>query len=141
MAKTFFNKRILHDVVALAWLQREEKRNEEGSVTDEELKKYIDDFRENTLVLKAGYNEKPQDLSKYNIQVITNRAIYRGYDVYFTSVGFDIILADALIHREKTDDDDASKKYKAMQKIDNMHRELQKQINTNIQRVDAQTKR
>ena len=105
------------------------------------MKKYIDDFRENTLVLKAGYNEKPQDLSKYNIQVITNRAIYRGYDVYFTSVGFDIILADALIHREKTDDDDASKKYKAMQKIDSMHRELQKQINTNIQRVDAQTKR
>ena len=40
MAKTFFNKRILHDVVALAWLEREEKRNEEGSVTDEELKKY-----------------------------------------------------------------------------------------------------
>ena len=51
------------------------------------------------------------------------------------------MLADALIHREKTDDDDASKKYKAMQKIDSMHRELQKQINTNIQRVDAQTKR
>ena len=134
-------KNAVSDVVALSWLQREERRNEEGSVTDEELKKYIDDFRENTLVLKAGYNEKPQDLSKYNIQVITNRAIYRGYDVYFTSVGFDIILADALIHREKTDDDDASKKYKAMQKIDSMHRELQKQINTNIQRVDAQTKR
>ena len=134
-------KNIVQDVVALSWLQREERRNEEGSVTDEELKKYIDDFRENTLVLKAGYNENPQDLSKYNIQVITNRAIYRGYDVYFTSVGFDIILADALIHREKTDDDDASKKYKAMQKIDSMHRELQKQINTNIQRVDAQTKR
>ena len=134
-------KNIVQDVVALSWLQREERRNEEGSVTDEELKKYIDDFRENTLVLKAQYNEKPQDLSKYNIQVITNRAIYRGYDVYFTSVGFDIILADALIHREKTDDDDASKKYKAMQKIDSMHRELQKQINTNIQRVDAQTKR
>jgi hypothetical protein len=133
-------KNIVQDVVALSWLQREERRNEEGSVTDEELKKYIDDFRENTLVLKAGYNEKPQDLSKYNIQVITNRAIYRGYDVYFTSVGFDIILADALIHREKTDDDDASKKYKAMQKIDNMHRELQKQIETNIQRVDAQVK-
>jgi len=134
-------KNIVQDVVALSWLQREERRNEEGSVTDEELKKYIDNFRENTLVLKAQYNEKPQDLSKYNIQVITNRAIYRGYDVYFTSVGFDIILADALIHREKTDDDDASKKYKAMQKIDSMHRELQKQINTNIQRVDAQTKR
>ena len=134
-------KNIVQDVVALSWLQREERRNEEGSVTDEELKKYIDNFRENTLVLKAQYNEKPQDLSKYNIQVITNRAIYRGYDVYFTSVGFDIILADALIHREKTDDDEASKKYKAMQKIDSMHRELQKQINTNIQRVDAQTKR
>ena len=134
-------KNIVQDVVALSWLQREERRNEEGSVTDEELKKYIDDFRENTLVLKAQYNEKAQDLRKYNIQVITNRAIYRGYDVYFTCVGFDIILADALIHREKTDDDDASKKYKAMQKIDSMHRELQKQINTNIQRVDAQTKR
>ena len=134
-------KNIVQDVVAFSWLQREERRNEEGSVTDEELKKYIDDFRENTLVLKAQYNEKAQDLRKYNIQVITNRAIYRGYDVYFTSVGFYIILADALIHREKTDDDDASKKYKAMQKIDSMHRELQKQINTNIQRVDAQTKR
>ena len=134
-------KNIVQDVVALSWLQREERRNEEGSVTDEELKKYIDNFRKNTLVLKAGYNEKPQDLSKYNIQVITNRAIYRGYDIYFTSVGFDIILVDALIHREKTDDDDASKKYKAMQKIDSMHRELQKQINTNIQRVDAQVKK
>tara|TARA_R100000808_G_scaffold15623_1_gene35952 strand:- start:63 stop:473 length:411 start_codon:yes stop_codon:yes gene_type:complete len=134
-------KNIVQDVVALSWLQREERRNEEGSVTDEELKKYIDNFRKNTLVLKAGYNEKPQDLSKYNIQVITNRAIYRGYDIYFTSVGFDIILVDALIHREKTDEDDASKKYKAMQKIDSMHRELQKQINTNIQRVDAQVKK
>ena len=134
-------KNSITDVVALSWLQREERRNEEGSVTDEELKKYIDNFRKNTLVLKAGYNEKPQDLSKYNIQVITNRAIYRGYDIYFTSVGFDIILVDALIHREKTDEDDASKKYKAMQKIDSMHRELQKQINTNIQRVDAQVKK
>ena len=133
-------KNIVQDVVALSWLQREERRNEEGSVTDEELKKYIDDFRENTLVVKADYNEKPQDLRKYNIQVITNRAMYRGYDVYFTTEGFDIILADALIHREKNDSDHAGKKYKAMEHIDNMHRELQKQINTNIQRVDAQVK-
>ena len=134
-------KNSVSDVVALSWLQREEKRNEEGSVTDKELKKYIDDFRENTLVLKAGYNEKPQDLSKYNIQVITNRAMYRGYDVYFTSVGFDIILADALIRREKSNTDEAGKRYKAMEHIDNMHRELQKQIKVNIQSVDAQTKR
>jgi hypothetical protein len=133
-------KNSVSDVVALSWLQREERRNEEGSVTDEELKKYIDDFRENTLVVKADYNEKPQDLRKYNIQVITNRAMYRGYDVYFTTEGFDIILADALIHREKNDSDHAGKKYKAMEHIDNMHRELQKQINTNIQRVDAQVK-
>ena len=134
-------KNSVSDVVALSWLQREEKRNEEGSVTDKELKKYIDDFRENTLVLKAGYNEKPQDLSKYNIQVITNRAMYRGYDVYFTSVGFDIILADALIRREKSNTDEAGKRYKAMEHIDNMHRELQKQIKVNIQSVDAQTRR
>ena len=134
-------KNIVQDVVALSWLQREEKRNKEGSVTDGELKKYIDDFRENTLVLKAGYNEKPQDLSKYNIQVITNRAMYRGYDVYFTSEGFDIILADALIHKEKSNTDEAGKRYKAMEHIDNMHRELQKQIKVNIQSVDAQTKR
>jgi hypothetical protein len=133
-------KNSVSDVVALSWLQREERRNEEGSVTDKELKKYIDDFRENTLVVKADYNEKPQDLRKYNIQVITNRAMYRGYDVYFTTEGFDIILADALIHREKNDSDHAGKKYKAMEHIDNMHRELQKQINTNIQRVDAQVK-
>ena len=134
-------KNIVQDVVALSWLQREEKRNKEGSVTDGELKKYIDDFRENTLVLKAGYNEKPQDLSKYNIQVITNRAMYRGYDVYFTSEGFDIILADALIRREKSNTDEAGKRYKAMEHIDNMHRELQKQIKVNIQSVDAQTRR
>ena len=134
-------KNSVSDVVALSWLQREEKRNEEGSVTDKELKKFIDDFRENTLVIKADYNEKPQDLSKYNIQVITNRAMYRGYDVYFTSEGFDIILADALIRREKSDSDEAGKRYKAMEHIDNMHRELQKQIKVNIQSVDAQTKR
>ena len=134
-------KNIVQDVVALSWLQREEKRNKEGSVTDGELKKYIDDFRENTLVIKADYNEKPQDLSKYNIQVITNRAMYRGYDVYFTSEGFDIILADALIRREKSNTDEAGKRYKAMEHIDNMHRELQKQIKVNIQSVDAQTKR
>ena len=134
-------KNSVSDVVALSWLQREEKRNEEGSVTDEELKKYIDNFRKNTLVVKADYNEKPQDLSKYNIQVITNRAMYRGYDVYFTTEGFDIILADALIHREKSDNDHAGKRYKAMEHIDNMHRELQKQIKVNIQSVDAQTKR
>ena len=134
-------KNIVQDVVALSWLQREEKRNKEGSVTDGELKKYIDDFRENTLVLKAAYNEKPQDLSKYNIQVITNRAMYRGYDVYFTTEGFDIILADALIRREKSNTDEAGKRYKAMEHIDNMHRELQKQIKVNIQSVDAQTKR
>ena len=134
-------KNSVSDVVALSWLQREEKRNEEGSVTDEELKKFIDDFRENTLVIKADYNEKPQDLSKYNIQVITNRAMYRGYDVYFTSEGFDIILADALIRREKSNTDEAGKRYKAMEHIDNMHRELQKQIKVNIQSVDAQTRR
>ena len=134
-------KNSVSDVVALSWLQREEKRNEEGSVTDEELKKYIEDFGKNPLVIKADYNEKPQDLSKYNIQVITNRAIYRGYDVYFTTEGFDIILADALIRREKSNTDEAGKRYKAMEHIDNMHRELQKQIKANIQRVDAQTKR
>ena len=134
-------KNSVSDVVALSWLQREEKRNKEGSITDGELKKYIDDFRENTLVLKAGYNEKPQDLSKYNIQVITNRAMYRGYDVYFTTEGFDIILADALIRREKSNTDEAGKRYKAMEHIDNMHRELQKQIEVNIQSVDAQTRR
>ena len=134
-------KNSVSDVVALSWLQREEKRNEEGSVTDKELKKYIDDFRKDTLVIKADYNEKPQDLSKYNIQVITNRAMYRGYDVYFTSEGFDIILADALIRREKSNTDEAGKRYKAMEHIDNMHRELQKQIKVNIQSVDAQTKR
>jgi len=134
-------KNIVQDVVALSWLQREEKRNKEGSITDGELKKYIDDFRKNTLVIKADYNEKPQDLSKYNIQVIINRAMYRGYDVYFTSEGFDIILADALIRREKSNTDEAGKRYKAMEHIDNMHRELQKQIEVNIQSVDAQTRR
>ena len=70
------DKNIVQDVVALSWLQREEKRNKEGSVTDGELKKY-----------------------------------------------------------------EAGKRYKAMEHIDNMHRELQKQIKVNIQRVDAQTKR
>ena len=134
-------KNSVSDVVALSWLQREEKRNEEGSVTDGELKEFIDNFRKDTLVIKADYNEKPQDLSKYNIQVITNRAMYRGYDVYFTSEGFDIILADALIRREKSNTDEAGKRYKAMEHIDNMHRELQKQIEVNIQSVDAQTKR
>jgi len=134
-------KNSISDVVALSWLQREEKRNEEGSVTDKELKEFIDGFRKDTLVVKADYNEKPQDLSKYNIQVITNRAMYRGYDVYFTTEGFDIILADALIRREKSNTDEAGKRYKAMEHIDNMHRELQKQIKANIQRVDAQTKR
>ena len=134
-------KNSVSDVVALSWLQREEKRNEEGSVTDKELKEFIDNFRKDTLVVKADYNEKPQDLSKYNIQVITNRAMYRGYDVYFTAEGFDIILADALIRREKSNTDEAGKRYKAMEHIDNMHRELQKQIKVNIQSVDAQTKR
>ena len=134
-------KNSVSDVVALSWLQREEKRNKEGSVTDGELKEFIDNFRKDTLVIKADYNEKPQDLSKYNIQVITNRAIYRGYDVYFTTEGFDIILADALIRREKSNTDEAGKRYKAMEHIDNMHRELQKQIKVNIQSVDAQIKR
>ena len=131
----------ISDVVALSWLQREERRNEEGSVTDEELKKYIEDFGKNHIIYKADYNEKPQDLRKYGLRVITHRAMYRGYDVYFTAVGFDIILADALIHREKNDSDHAGKKYKAMEHIDNMHRKLQDQIKANIQRVDAQTKR
>ena len=134
-------KNSVSDVVALSWLQREEKRNKEGSITDGELKKFIDTFRKDTLVIKADYNEKPQDLSKYNIQVITNRAMYRGYDVYFTTEGFDIILADALIRREKSNTDEVGKRYKAMEHIDNMHRKLQKQIKVNIQRVDAQTKR
>ena len=130
----------ISDVVALSWLQREEKRNKEGSVTDEALKKYIEDFGKHHVIYKADYNEKPQDLTKYGLRVITHRAIYRGYDVYFTGEGFDIILADALIHREKIDSDHAGKRYKAMEHIDNMHRELQKQIKANIQRVDAQVK-
>jgi len=133
-------KNSISDVVALSWLQREETRNEEGSITDDELKKYLEDFGKNYIIYKADYNEKPQDLTKYGLRVITHRAIYRGYDVYFTAEGFDIILADALIHREKSNTDEAGKRYKAMEHIDNMHRELQKQINTNIQRVDAQVK-
>jgi len=133
-------KNSVSDVVALSWLQREETRNEEGSITDDELKKYLEDFGKNYIIYKADYNEKPQDLTKYGLRVITHRAIYRGYDVYFTAEGFDIILADALIHREKSNTDEAGKRYKAMEHIDNMHRELQKQINTNIQRVDAQVK-
>ena len=133
-------KNSISDVVALSWLQREEKRNEEGSVTDEELKKFIEDFGKNSIIYKADYNEKPQDLTKYGLRVITHRAMYRGYDVYFTVEGFDIILADALIHREKSNTDEAGKKYKAMEHIDNMHKKLQKQIEANIQRVDAQVK-
>ena len=134
-------KNSVSDVVALSWLQREETRNEEGSVTDEELKKYIEDFGKNNIIYKADYNEKPQDLTKYGLRVITHRAIYRGYDVYFTAEGFDIILADALIHREKIDSDHVGKRYKAMEHIDNMQRELHEQIKVNIQSVDAQTKR
>ena len=133
-------KNSISDVVALSWLQREETRNEEGSITDDELKKYLEDFGKNYIIYKADYNEKPQDLTKYGLRVITHRAIYRGYDVYFTAEGFDIILADALIHREKSDSDHAGKKYKAMEHIDNMHKKLQKQIEANIQRVDAQVK-
>jgi len=45
-------KNSISDVVALSWLQREEKRNEEGSVTDEELKKYIEDFGKNYIIYK-----------------------------------------------------------------------------------------
>jgi|TARA_R100000697_G_C5414680_1_gene188771 hypothetical protein len=63
------SKRVVSDVVAKSWLEREERRNQEGSVTDKELKDYITDFRENTIVVKAGYNEHPEDLSKYNIKV------------------------------------------------------------------------
>ena len=63
------SKSVVPDVVAKAWLERAEKRNQEGSITDKELKDYITDFRENTIVIKAGYNEHPQDLSKYNIKV------------------------------------------------------------------------
>lgn len=62
-------KRVVGDVVAKAWLEREERRNKEGSVTDQELKNYINEFRENTIVVKAAYNEHPQDLSKWNIKV------------------------------------------------------------------------
>ena len=63
-------KREVSDVVAKNWLEREERRNKEGSVTDQELKDYINDFRVNTIVVKAGYNEHPEDLSKYNIKVL-----------------------------------------------------------------------
>ena len=63
------SKRVVPDVVAKAWLERAEKRNQEGSVTNKQLKDYITDFRENTIVVKAGYNEHHEDLSKYNIKV------------------------------------------------------------------------
>ena len=63
------SKRVVPDVVAKTWLEREERRNKEGSVTNKELQDYITDFRENTIVVKAGYNEHPEDLSKYNIKV------------------------------------------------------------------------
>ncbi len=65
---------------------------------------------------------------------------YRGYEIKYIGGGFELWSGGFKIETHQTVDDAATKRYKAMEAIDKKFKDENKDIQANIQRVDAQTK-
>ena len=70
-----------------------------------------------------------------------NIGLYRGHVIDRTIDGYVIYEDDKVVYYTETNIDDAAIRYKAMEVIDRIHRERRKEVDANIQRVDAQVRR
>ena len=77
-------------------------------------------------------------LFRLELKVLMDK--YRGYGIQFIGGGFQLYLDDQLIETHQTADDDNIKLQKARNAIDSKYREIRKDVDANIQRVDAQVK-
>ena len=76
-----------------------------------------------------------------NMKLAYNIGLYRGHVIDRTIDGYVIYEDDKVVYYTETNIDDAAIRYKAMEVIDRIHRERRKEVDTNIQRVDAQVYR
>jgi exosome complex RNA-binding protein Csl4 len=70
-----------------------------------------------------------------------NIGLYRGHAIDRTIDGYVIFEDNKVVYYTETNTDDAAIRYKAMEVIDRIHRERRKEVDVNIQRVDAQVYR
>jgi hypothetical protein len=75
------------------------------------------------------------------IKLAYNIGLYRGHVIDRHVDGYVIYEDDKVVYYTETNIDDAAIRYKAMEVIDRRHRERRKEIDANIQRVDAQVYR
>ena len=67
-------------------------------------------------------------------------AKYRGFDIKYLGGGFQLYEGDSLKETHSCADDEATKRYKSMQRIDAIHRHRRREDDRSIERVDAQVK-
>jgi hypothetical protein len=70
-----------------------------------------------------------------------NIGLYRGHDIDKTLDGFVILDNKKVVYLTHSTLDDVAIRYRAMQIIDKIHSERRKEVDANIQRVDAQVRR
>jgi len=75
------------------------------------------------------------------IKLAYNIGLYRGHVIDRHVDGYVIYENDKVVYYTEINIDDAAIRYKAMEVIDRRHRERRKEIDANIQRVDAQVYR
>jgi len=76
-----------------------------------------------------------------NMKLAYNIGLYRGHVIDRTIDGYVIFEDNKVVYYTETNMDDAAIRYKAMDVIDRIHRERRKEVDVNIQRVDAQVYR
>ena len=76
-----------------------------------------------------------------NMKLAYNIGLYRGHVIDRTIDGYVIFEDNKVVYYTETNIDDAAIRYKAMEVIDRIHRERRKEVDVNIQRVDAQVYR
>ena len=67
-------------------------------------------------------------------------ARYRGFDIEYVDNGYQLHEDGYCKETHTCIGDDVTKRYKAMERIDAIHRHRRLEIDANIQRVDAQVK-
>jgi len=67
-------------------------------------------------------------------------AKYRGFEIKYIGSGFELYEGGFRIETHACADDEPTKRYKSMQRIDAIYRHRRQEDEANIQRVDAQVK-
>lgn len=70
-----------------------------------------------------------------------NIGLYRGHAIDKTINGYVIFEDNKVVYYTESNLDDVAIRYRAMEVIDRIHRERRKEVDANIQRVDAQVYR